>query len=47
MADITPDRLNEYELRLKSQYGDRVKGIVCDVTSEESVQTMIAEATTF
>jgi NAD(P)-dependent dehydrogenase (short-subunit alcohol dehydrogenase family) len=47
MADINPDRLAEHEKRLEEQHGDRVKGILCDVTAEENVQKMIAEATEF
>jgi len=42
MADINQDRLNEHETRLKAQYGDRVKGMCCDVTGEENVQKLIA-----
>ncbi|NLV57920.1 MAG: SDR family NAD(P)-dependent oxidoreductase [Clostridiales bacterium] len=29
MADINRGSLSEHEKRLKAQYGDRVKGIVC------------------
>ena len=47
MVDVSPERLNEHESRLKVEYGDRVKGILCDVTDEENVQKMIAEATAF
>ena len=42
MADINPDSLNEHEARLKEQYGDRVKGMLCDVTVEEDVRKLIA-----
>ena len=47
MADINQDNLNEHGKRLKEQYGDRVKGIVCDVTIEENVRKMIGEAAEF
>jgi len=47
LADINPDRLNEHEQRLKTQYGDRVQGIVCDVTVEEKVQKMVTESAAF
>ena len=47
MADINPGNLEKHENRLKEQHGDRVKGILCDVTSEESVQKLIAEAADF
>ena len=42
LADINPDTLNEHETRLKEQYGNRVKGILCNVTVEADVQTLIA-----
>ena len=47
LADVNPERLNEHEARLKTEYGDRVKGILCDVTAEENVQKMIAKSATF
>ncbi len=47
MADINPDRLSGHGKRLGERYGDRVKGILCDVTSEESVRKMIAGAAEF
>jgi NAD(P)-dependent dehydrogenase (short-subunit alcohol dehydrogenase family) len=47
MADINQDRLREQEKRLKEQYGNRVKGILCDVRSEESVQSLIAQSADF
>jgi len=47
MADVNPERLIEHESRLKTEYGDRVKGVLCDVTAEENVQNMIAEAAAF
>ena len=47
MADINVDNLNKHTARLKEQYGDRVKGIVCDVTKEENVKKLIAESAAF
>ena len=47
MADINQGNLNEHEKRLNEQYGGRVKGILCNVTAEENVQKMIAEAADF
>lgn len=47
MADINPDHLEEQAKRLGEQYGGRVKGILCDVTIEESVRKMIAGAAEF
>ena len=47
LADINPDRLDEHERRLKVQYGDCVKGLVCDVTAEENIQEMIVQAADF
>ena len=44
MADINRERLAEHEKRLKAQYGDKVKGIWCDVTLEENVQNLITES---
>jgi NAD(P)-dependent dehydrogenase (short-subunit alcohol dehydrogenase family) len=47
MADINQDNLTKHETRLKTQYGDHIKGIRCDVTAEDNVQKMIAEAMAF
>ena len=47
MADINVDNLNKHVTRLKEQYGDRVKGIVCNVTSEENVQSLINQSADF
>ena len=47
LADINPDNLKKHEGRLKKQYGDRAKGILCDVTAEENVQKLIAESARF
>ena len=47
MADINVENLNKHVTRLKEQYGDRVKGIVCNVTIEENVQKMITESADF
>ena len=47
MADINRHTLDNHVERLRGEYGERVKGIVCDVTVEEQVQTLIAEAAAF
>lgn len=47
MADINPHRLKEHEARLRAEYGRRVKGIVCDVTVEKKVQSMIDKSAKF
>ena len=47
MADISQERLTEHEKRLQAQYGDRVKGMLCDVTQEENVQKLIAASAEF
>ena len=47
MADINVNNLNKHALRLKEQYGDRIKGIACDVTVEENVQSLIANSKDF
>ena len=44
MADINNNNLNEQEKRLQTLYGDRVEGILCDVTVEEKVQNMIVQS---
>ena len=45
MADINQAHLDEHESRLKAQYGgERVKGMLCNVTKEEDVQKLIAAA---
>lgn len=47
MADINPSNLEQHEKRLREQYGDRVKGILCDVTGEEAVESLISDAVSF
>ena len=47
MADINPNNLEQHEKRLQEQYGNRVKGILCDVTREEAVQSLISDAVSF
>ena len=47
MADINADNLNKHEARLKEMYGDRVKGLVCNVTVEAEVQKLIADSAEF
>ena len=47
MADINVENLDKHEARLKEQYDDRVKGVVCDVTSEAQVQNLIHQSADF
>ena len=47
MADIHPGNLETHEKRLQIVHGDRIKGILCDVTKEENVRNMIAAAAAF
>lgn len=47
LADNNPDNLHKEEARLLGQYGERVKGIVCDVTVEDAVRRLIAESVAF
>ncbi len=47
LADINPAHLKEHGERLDKEYPGRVKGIVCDVTREDSVRNMISEAVAF
>lgn len=47
MADINPEHLKKHEARLREKYGNRAKGILCDVTAEENVQRMIDESGKF
>ena len=47
MADINVGNLTKHEARLKVQYGDRVKGLLCDVTKEENVKRLIGESAAF
>jgi NAD(P)-dependent dehydrogenase (short-subunit alcohol dehydrogenase family) len=47
IADINPDRLGEHEKRLQARYGARIKGILCDVTEEDNVQSLIAQSAEF
>jgi len=47
MADINQEHLDEQVKRLNEQYEGRVKGIVCDVTKEDQVQSLIAQAAEF
>lgn len=41
IADINRDNLVKEEERLKAAYGDRIKGILCDVTKEEEVKELV------
>jgi len=47
MADINPDNLSKHEKRLQEQYPGHVKGIICDVTKEESVNDLIKQSAEF
>lgn len=47
LADIDDAHLREQETRLLEQYPGRAKGVLCDVTSEEQVKRLIAEAAAF
>ena len=47
MADINVQNLNLHETRLQEVYGNRVKGIVCNVTSEEEVTNLIHQSARF
>jgi len=47
MADINPDNLKKHEARLKEQYGDKIKGILCNVMVEDDVRKFIAESADF
>ena len=44
MADINLDRLNAHGQRLQAQYNGRVTGIVCDVSAQEQVQSLIDQS---
>lgn len=44
LADINPDNLRQQEKRLNELYGERAKGMVCDVTEEEQVRGLIEGA---
>lgn len=47
MVDINQQRLQECEKRLLEQYPGKVKGILCDVTSDEQVRQMIGDSAAF
>ena len=47
MADINQDNLKKHDARLRERYGDKVKGILCNVMIEEDVQKLIAESAAF
>lgn len=47
MADFNPDNLEKHSARLKEQYPGKVMGILCNVTLEENVKSMIADAVKF
>ena len=48
IADINQERLDESEARFKASFGpDRVKAIICNVTREEEVNSLIAQSSEF
>jgi len=47
MADINKERLDEEAGKLQEQYKDRVKGIICDITDEENVKSLISQSSDF
>ncbi|MGI6109758.1 MAG: SDR family NAD(P)-dependent oxidoreductase [Eubacteriaceae bacterium] len=47
MADCNADNLDEQEQLLNQNYPGKVKGTVCDVTSEDDVKTMIGQGLDF
>ncbi len=47
MSDINEEGLRREETRLNGLYPGRVRGIGCDVTQEQKVQTMIDQAVAF
>ncbi len=44
IADIAEQQINETVAKLKSNFGEKIKGIKCDVTNEEDVKKLCAEA---
>ena len=47
MADINEERLATESTRLEEQYSGKVKTILCNVTREEEVESLIAQAAEF
>jgi len=47
LADFNRENLEKHTTRLAVQYPGKVKGILCNVTSEEEVKAMIASAVEF
>lgn len=47
LADFNAENLEKHTDRLSAEYPGRVKGILCDVTKENEVADMIAEAAEF
>lgn len=43
LADINKEKLDRERARLEVEYPGRVLGLMCDVTSEESVKDLIAK----
>ncbi len=47
LADFNRENLKKHEARLNALYPGRVKGIYCDVTKEDMVADMVAQANMF
>jgi len=47
MADINKERLDEEVKKMQEKYGDRVKGIICDISNEENVQSLISQSSDY
>ncbi len=47
IADYNKDNLDKHTERLNAQYPGKVKGILCDVTDENQVKSMVNEAAEF
>lgn len=47
LADFNREHLEQHTARLAAQYPGRVKGMLCDVSREDEVQVMIADAVAF
>jgi NAD(P)-dependent dehydrogenase (short-subunit alcohol dehydrogenase family) len=47
LADINKEKLERERARLEGEYPGKVLGLICDVTSEESVKDLIAKSAAF
>ncbi len=47
LADINKEHLDARVEELNAQYGDRARGILCDVTDEKNVQDLIKQSAEF